>query len=116
MVASLQRTCNANRSFLVLRMEVYDELRLLEHNDDNDDELLFELDDDNQETHVARHQHAVQLAQDEFDNTLNLFDKLLNAANDIRCACLPKTVRDVQGKPANGRGEVFYPRGMVRVG
>lgn len=31
-------------------------------------------------------------------NTLNLFDKLLNAVYDIRYNFLSKTVRDVQGK------------------
>lgn len=49
---------------------------------------MFDLDDDDE-----------LLFNDEFDNiTLNLFDKLLNAAYDIRYGFLPKTVRDVQGK------------------
>lgn len=68
-----------------------------ERNDENLDELLFEL------------------FNDEFDNiTLNLFDKNRSAANDIRNGCLSKTVRDVQGKTPEGLGEVFYPGGMVR--
>ena len=67
-----------------------------ERNDENLDELLFEL------------------FNDEFDNiTLNLFDKNRSAANDIRNGCLSKTVRDVQGKTPEGLGEVFYPWGRV---
>lgn len=64
---------------------------------DLDDELLFNL-DDNQETHVARHQPHQHAVQDEFDNiTLNLDDKLLNAAYDIRYNC-----QRLSGKASKG--------------
>ncbi len=67
-----------------------------ERNDENLDNLLFEL------------------RNDEFKEiTHNLFDKMRSAANDIRCGCLSKTVRDVQGKTPEGLGEVFYPGGSV---
>ena len=59
-------------------------------NDENLDELLPEL-------------------FNEFD------DKLRKMASQVG-ACLSKTVRDVQRKPAKGRGGVFYPRGMTMVG
>lgn len=49
------------------------------------------------------------LFNDEFDNiTLNLDDKLLNAAYDIRYNCPEARFA--------GRGEVFYPRGRGSLG
>ena len=66
-----------------------------------DDNLLFDL-DDNQETHVARHQPHQHAVQDEFDNiTLNLDVKLLNGVYDIldilyNCQRLSGTYRESQ--------------------
>lgn len=42
------------------------------------------------------------------ENLDNLFDKMRSAANDIRCGCLSKTVRDVQRKTPNPRQQLGF--------
>lgn len=75
-----------------------------ERNDENLDELLFELFNDENLYNLL-----LELRNDEFKEiTHNLFDKLRSAANDIRNGCLSKTVRDVQGKTPNPRQQLGF--------